>query len=409
MTSPAWIARRHFRATPVTSPAPHPRTAEFLRELRALGQEAQNDRRPADRAHFTRIAVAGRLLTALGLGTAWWGLNPISVLAIALGSSIRWTVIAHHTLHGSFDDDPDAPRSRRSRTFAHGWRRFLDWADWIPPAAWKVEHNTLHHHRLGEIHDPDVPESNMEWLRSLRLPRPLAFLVLLFCAALWRPVYYGPNALRQVMARGSGTMPASFQPFNADVYLPWRPLGRQVWSQVWLPSLLLRFVLLPLCFAPLGPAAVIAVLLNLLVAEVVTNLHTFGIIVPNHAGDDVWRFSTPPRDGDDLALRQLFGSVNYRTGGTFNDVLHGYLNYQIEHHVWPRMSPAQLARVQPRFKELCERHGMPYVQQSVWRRIAAMVRNVLGGTTSPLRESMVTSAPLSAPPAPVNETTAATR
>jgi len=325
----------------------------------------------------------------VGLGTAWWGLNPLSVLALAFASSIRWTVVAHHTLHGAFDDDPDAPASWRSTRFARGWRRMIDWADWIPPRAWNVEHNTLHHHRLGEVHDPDVPEANMEWLRGLRLPRPFAALVLLICAAFWRPLYYGPNALRHVLDRRAGRKPKPFQPFNSDVYLPTRELGRQVWLQVWLPTLLLRFILLPACFLPMGINAALAVLANLAVAEIVTNLHTFTIIVPNHAGDDVLRFETPPRSSDEFALRQLFGTANYRTGGSFNDVFHGYLNYQIEHHVWPRLSPAQLMRAQPRMKALCERHGMPYLQESVWRRNVKLLRNVLGSERSPSVREML--------------------
>ncbi len=390
---------------------PPPSAAGFLGELHALGRELHADRRPADRAHFRRIAVAGRALSALGLATAWWGLNPLSALALSLGATVRWTVVAHHVLHGAFDDDPQAPRAWHSKRFARGWRRLIYWADWIPPRAWNVEHNTLHHHRLGEIHDPDVPEANMAWLRGLRLPRPIAALVVLFCAALWRPLYYGPNALRQLLQRRSGAAPTPFHPFNADVYLPTRPLGRQVWLQVWLPTLLVRFVLLPACFLPLGTAAAGAVLANMLVAEVLTNLHSFAIIVPSHAGDDVLRFETPPRDRDELALRQLFGTANYRTGGTLRDVLHGYLNYQIEHHVWPRLAPAQLVRSQPRLAALCARHGMPYLQQSVWRRIAAMVRNVVGGTTSPSVHSLpadgrialpVASAADAAPPRPAD-------
>ena len=34
-------------------------------------------------------------------------------------------------------------------------------------------------------------------------------------------------------------------------------------------------------------------LVNMLAAEVLTNIHSFVIVVPNHAGEDVYRFKTP--------------------------------------------------------------------------------------------------------------------
>jgi hypothetical protein len=30
-----------------------------------------------------------------------------------------------------------------------------------------VEHNRLHHYRLGELADPDLVEANLDWLRSV--------------------------------------------------------------------------------------------------------------------------------------------------------------------------------------------------------------------------------------------------
>ncbi len=356
------------------------RTAAFLRDVRALGDELRADRRSSDVAHLARISLLGRSLTLLGLGVAWWALNPLSVVALALGGVIRWTIVAHHILHGAFDERDDAPSHWTSRTFARGWRRILDWADWIPPRAWVVEHNSLHHHRLGETYDPDEPVANFAWLRAWGLRRPFAAVFVFIAAAIWRPVYYGPNTVRRVMERKERIPPTPFDPFDADVYLPTRRLGREVWLQVWLPTLLLRFVLLPLCFLPLGLGATLAVLANLLVAEVLANLHAFAIIVPSHAGDDILRFDTPPQTSDEALLRQLHGTANYRTGGAVNDLLHGYLNYQVEHHLWPDLAPAQLVRAQPRLQELCEQYGMPYLQDSVWRRLAALLRDVLGET-----------------------------
>lgn len=43
------------------------------------------------------------------------------------------------------------------------------------PEAWNVEHNNLHHYRLGESGDPDLVERNLELMRDIQLPRPLKY------------------------------------------------------------------------------------------------------------------------------------------------------------------------------------------------------------------------------------------
>merc|ERR1711871_1017214 len=111
-------------------------------------------------------------------------------------------------------------------------------------------------------------------------------------------------------------------------------------------------------------------MLNLLLADVVSNLHSFLVIATNHAGDDLYRFdnSVTPESGS-FFMRQVITSVNFRTGGDVNDFLHGWLNYQIEHHLWPQLSMLSYQRAAPEVKAVCEKHGVPYVQESVFRRL----------------------------------------
>ena len=40
-------------------------------------------------------------------------------------------------------------------------------------------------------------------------------------------------------------------------------------------------------------AVAMTALVNLFAAEVLTNIHSFIIVLPNHAGEDVYRFKTP--------------------------------------------------------------------------------------------------------------------
>ena len=66
------------------------------------------------------------------------------------------------------------------------------------PEAWNVEHNNLHHYRLGESGDPDLVERNLELMRDIQLPRPLKYVGVAFLAAMWKWYYYAPNTYKQL-------------------------------------------------------------------------------------------------------------------------------------------------------------------------------------------------------------------
>ena len=145
-----------------------------------------------------------------------------------------------------------------------------------------------------------------------------------------------------------------------------------------LPYGLIRFGLIPALFLPLGTWAWAAVLINSLLAEIIANIHAFVIIVPNHAGDDVWRFDGRVKDKAEFYLRQVTGSVNYPGGSDARDFLMGYLNYQIEHHVWPDLPMLKYRQAAPRLKAICARHGVPYIEESVFRRFGKLWAILMG-------------------------------
>eukprot|EP00619_Florenciella_sp_RCC1007_P005027 CAMPEP_0205924478 /NCGR_PEP_ID=MMETSP1325-20131115/16999_1 /ASSEMBLY_ACC=CAM_ASM_000708 /TAXON_ID=236786 /ORGANISM="Florenciella sp., Strain RCC1007" /LENGTH=59 /DNA_ID=CAMNT_0053292841 /DNA_START=21 /DNA_END=197 /DNA_ORIENTATION=- len=51
------------------------------------------------------------------------------------------------------------------------------------------------------------------------------------------------------------------------------------------------------------------------------------------------------------------------------DFIHGWLNYQIEHHLWPDLSMLSYQKAAPLVKDICKRHGVPYVQHNVFWRL----------------------------------------
>jgi fatty acid desaturase len=223
------------------------------------------------------------------------------------------------------------------------------------PEAWNVEHNNRHHYCLSEIEDPDLVENNLSDVRNLPIPIFMKWLILPVLVTTWKWFYYAPNTYKELKLakwrKAGKKIPDDVVPSDAvtvrsllwsgtPFYSFW-----EFFSIVIGPYFLIHFFLFP---APLlaigeymgtGHEMYINAVKNLFLAELLTNFHGFVAIVTNHAGDDMYRF----RDGcrpysGSFYLRQVLASVDFWTGSDINDFLHGYLNYQIEHHMWPSLS-----------------------------------------------------------------------
>lgn len=375
--------------SPTTASVSDEQKAQLGADLRRLRAKANKDLSMDDFDHLRKLERWGRICSVLGYGTAWIVPNPISALLISTGNVNRWANITHPISHGGYDKIKGVPDKYTSKHFAQGHRRMIDWLDWIIPAGWDQEHNQLHHYNLGENDDPDLLERNMEWLRTSKLPLWARYGVVAIFACFWKPVYYAQSTIKELRIKNAKSSEEAANITGSFEMRAWSPLhkeGREYWARCILPYVGIRFIAMPALFFPLGMSAVINVFLTSLLAEVFANLHSFAVIVPNHSGDDLVRFTDPVKDKNEYYYRQIVGSVNFRTGSDLNDFMHGWLNYQIEHHLWPSMPLSQYQKLQPEVKALCEKHGVPYIQQSVFTRIKQML-GIMVGTRDMIVES----------------------
>jgi fatty acid desaturase len=359
----------------------------FNLELASLRKEIMRSLSVADFHHLLKIQRWGRLCSFLGYATAWIIPNPLSPLLMGLGNYTRW-IVMHHVSHQGYDKVPEIPRAYTSQGFAKGMRRYVDWFDWMLPDAWAYEHNVLHHYNTGEVRDPDLVEVNADALRKSNLPVPLRYVAVFFLACAWKFVYYAPTTLFYLKAFQNKTKGKSSPLTIMRSLFPFSVEGLELWVKCFLPYVAARFLLIPLAFFPLGKAAVIAVLINSILAEIVANIYSFVMIIPNHTGSDIYAFDAPANGNDEANIRQIVGSVNYATGGDFNDFLHGWLNYQIEHHLWPELPMSKYAQFNQRVKALCAKYQIPYVQESVFFRLKRTL-DILVGKTSMLRSDLL--------------------
>jgi fatty acid desaturase len=73
--------------------------------------------------------------------------------------------------------------------------------------------------------------------------------------------------------------------------------------------------------------------------------------------------------------------VNYRSSGPVTDFLQGWLNYQIEHHLFPDVPLSQYRKIAPQVRQICEKHGIPYREESVFKRLKKAVDVMVGNAT----------------------------
>ncbi|KAG7343081.1 fatty acid desaturase [Nitzschia inconspicua] len=372
----------------------------FSEEIRALGKKLEMEQGPADVAHLNKMIRWSNSFAAVGLMTMGFGVNPISIICLSLYTFSRWTMIAHHVCHGGYEKcHPNKNRWSRFK-FALGtlWRRFNDWFDWMMPEAWNVEHNTRHHYNLSEVTDPDLVENNLQFLRELQVPVFVKYTMVAFFALTWKWFYYAPNTYKELklarMRRDGVKIPPHINPsdqitfksalFGENYFYSFAELITVVLA----PYLLLHFFIIPLPYLALGQQMGYGTSLywnavkNLFLAEFLTNAHGFLAVVTNHAGDDMYRFRRACRPfSGSFYLRQVLASVDYSMGTDAVDFLHGWLNYQIEHHMWPNLSMLSYQKSAPLVQEICRRHNVPYIKESVFLRLKKTVDIMVGNTS----------------------------
>jgi fatty acid desaturase len=290
-----------------------------------------------------------------------------------------------------------------SRGFALGSvkRRVIDWLDWMMPEAWNVEHNRLHHYRLNEGADPDLVQRNVGFLRDTNMPKPLKYAMVAGLVAVWKWYYYAPNTYKELQIakwkQEGRQLPEGFDPKDpatvVSLLLPGKEFDRMrqvvdpvdFFKTVIGPMFVFRYLILPsplLAVPGLGPTLFAHAVANLALAELVTNAHSFLTIVTNHCGQDIYTFDDAVRPKtSSFYVRQIVGSANYEMGTDAIDFSHGWLNYQIEHHVWPDLSMLQYQKGAPQLEAICNKYGVPYIKESVFERLRKTVDVMVGETS----------------------------
>ncbi|PON96025.1 Fatty acid desaturase [Trema orientale] len=92
----------------------------------------------------------------------------------------------------------------------------------------------------------------------------------------------------------------------------------------------------------------------------------------NHFSSNVY---VGPPSGNDWFEKQTKGTLDILCS-SWMDWFHGGLQFQVEHHLFPRMPRCQLRKISPFVKELCKKHNLPYDCASFLKANAMTLRTL---------------------------------
>lgn len=303
------------------------------------GQPPTGTARLHRKALFLAISfVAGYLLLLLATpGLAWAALGCVGMglITAAIGFNVM-----HDGAHGSFSQRSGLNRAAALTLDFFGGSSFF----------WNVKHNIIHHAYTnidGVDDDIDIRpwmrlspnQSHHRWHRFQH-----RYFAVLY-AQLWLGWVFFLD-FQKYFSRCIGDTPVKRIP-AVEHALFW---GGKL-------SYILVFLVLPVWLVGVVPALVGFLLYNWTVGFVLSLVFQLAHTV------EVASFPMPDesnRMGSEWAIHQLLTTANFATRSRLVGALVGGLNFQIEHHLFPKISHVHYPELSKIVRQTCREFGLPY-------------------------------------------------
>ena len=343
---------------PATADAvPGERTGGYPRLSRAVRDAGLMDRRRGYYVGTIGITAVVFVAAAAGfvaLGDSWWQLLLAVVFAVVFA---QWGFIGHDAGHRQIF------ASRRWNDvvgYLHG-----DLLIGLGFGWWVGKHLAHHANPNHEDHDPDVNLGILAFTTDQSAGPdapargPVGRFVIRHQAALFFPLLMLEGVDLHVSAVRSlirGEVPA-----------------RRMETALLLVH---AVVYLGAIFTVLSPGRAVVFIA---VHQMLFGLYLGCSFAPGHKGMPMPTAS----DRLDPLRKQVLTSRNI-IGGRFVDLALGGLNYQIEHHLFPRMPRANLRHAQPLIREFCRAQGLTYTETGLFESYGRALRH-LRAVSAPAR------------------------
>jgi len=338
--------------------------ASFREEIAALLDETTDRLGQEDVDYVTLVARVSRYLEIAGRVLIHASLDPVSwsvgVASLAGHFILENMELGHNILHGQYDWMED-PRFD-SRTYA--------WDNVIADGLWKKEHNGQHHAFTNIVgKDPDVcyglyrMTDKVKWY-PYHLVQPVSIFVnfLVFEYAI---AAYVTGIVDRLAPKNLNTGKIGGKDGRAGAEFAWKMTRKNFKNYVFYPAL--------------GGLFFPKILAGNYLASVLRNVWAATVIYCGHFTENARMFTEEEAEAmgkEGYWYRQVLASGNF-TGGKFLSILSGHLNYQIEHHLFPRVPAWRYRQLAPRVREICEKHGVFYNTGTFSSQFRGVVRRMV--------------------------------
>jgi NADPH-dependent stearoyl-CoA 9-desaturase len=309
--------------------------------------------------------IAGRLLIHFSSNPVSWSLG---VLSLWVHLQLDNLEIHHPVQHGAYDRLPEATHFH-SENYYHNSP--------VDEESWRYRHNVLHHSYTGQVErDPDVTfgffrlgeEIDKRYYHTIQ---PAMLIMNSFVTA----------QSMAILSSGLGDfiyriIPGYHPEDNPGIHkeLTLKEFQKSLWRYLRkaVPNAAYNFGLYGLLA---GPLLFGKVTLGTMTAMVLRNLFTGLSFYTGHMVEGVKHYSKPPRNRAEWYVQQIEGTANVQAPPLVS-MLMGHLNYQIEHHLFPKLPPNRLEEIAPRVEALCQKYGINYITGSFPEQVTSVFRRL---------------------------------
>lgn len=342
----------------------------FGREISAIGDEAKSKIGAEDVAYAKKLKTLSRRTEALGRALIHFSIDPLTwsagVFSLWIHHQLETIEIGHSALHGAWDG-------------LQGAEAFYSSAfHWVMPtdeAAWKREHNILHHQYTNIVgKDPDLNYGSIRVAEQTRWwPHNLVQFLQFFWSApifTWVIAVHATGLTDLTHVPGDDTY-ANVLPDKKPktVWKAFRQTARKMAKYS-----AYEFGLWPVLAGPFWWK----VLAGNLTAETLRNIYTCATIYAGHFGDDMAYFDKDfqAKGRGEWYKAQIEASHDYVVPGPVS-LLCGALDYQIEHHLFPKLPPNRLREIAPKIEAVCKKYGVHYHRSDWGRTLKSSLKRIL--------------------------------
>ncbi|MGH8549862.1 MAG: fatty acid desaturase family protein [Methylococcales bacterium] len=324
--------------------------SSFAREVKQNVSDYFRERQLSTKADAS-MALKSVLMTVLTFGP--YGLmlsnryEPWTMLILAILMGIGFAgmgfCIGHDAHHGAYSSNPKINELLGLSYDILGANSYL----------WKLTHNSIHHIYTNVtgidedilVVDPVVrlsPGSKRYWHH--RFQHYYAWIVYSLATINW---VFGKD-FRYILLKQLGP----YQDIQHSRFEIWKLIGFKSFHLTW--SLVIPLIVIDL--------PVTQIIFGYLVVHLVAGW-ILGVVFQLAHVVEAAKFVTPDQDGridEDWIAHQMSTTANFATHNNLLTWYIGGLNYQIEHHLFPRICSVHYPRVRNIVEETARRHGLPY-------------------------------------------------